>query len=101
MEMNTRIQVEHPVTESVTGIDLLKEQIRLASGEGAGADAEEHRDERPTPSSAGERRGPVTFAPSPGLITAYNSPGGLGVRIDSAAYEQYRGVAVYDSMVRN
>src|SRR2546423_3144072 len=99
MEMNTRIQVEHPVTESVTGIDLVKEQIRLAAGEELGR----------SPKSIALRghaielrinaEDPVTFAPSPGLITAYNAPGGLGVRIDSAAYEQYRVLPFYDSMV--
>src|SRR5205085_4878751 len=99
MEMNTRIQVEHPVTEAVTGIDLLREQIRLAAGEELGR----------TQKSIGMKghaielrinaEDPNTFAPSPGLITAYHAPGGLGVRIDSVAYEQYRVLPFYDSMV--
>src|SRR5207245_9875909 len=85
--------------ERVTGADLVREQIRLAAGE----------DLRRTQKSiflkghAIECRvnaeDPVSFAPSPGLITAYNAPGGLGVRIDSAAYEQYRVLPFYDSMV--
>jgi len=99
MEMNTRIQVEHPITEAVTGIDLLREQIRLAAGEELGR----------TQKSVGMRghaielrinaEDPETFAPSPGLITAYHAPGGLGVRVDSVAYEQYRVLPFYDSMV--
>ena len=99
MEMNTRIQVEHPVTESVTGIDLLKEQIRLASGEELGRTQKSIVLKGHAIECRVNAEDPVTFAPSPGLITAYNSPGGLGVRIDSAAYEQYRVLPFYDSMV--
>ncbi len=99
MEMNTRIQVEHPVTEQVYGLDLVREQIRLAAGE---------RLER-TQSSvvpiahAIECRvnaeDPVTFAPSPGKITGYHQPGGYGVRVDTMAYEQYKVQPYYDSLV--
>jgi len=99
MEMNTRIQVEHPVTEAVTGIDLLKEQIRLAAGEELGRTQKSITLKGHSIECRINAEDPTTFAPSPGLITAYNPPGGLGVRIDSAAYEQYRVLPYYDSMV--
>ncbi|MDA8442551.1 MAG: acetyl-CoA carboxylase biotin carboxylase subunit [Peptococcaceae bacterium] len=100
IEMNTRIQVEHPVTELITGIDLIKEQIRLAAGEELGytqADikingwAIECRINAENPDK--------NFMPSPGTITKYLPPGGLGVRIDSAAYAGYVIPPYYDSMV--
>jgi acetyl-CoA carboxylase biotin carboxylase subunit len=99
MEMNTRIQVEHPVTESVTGIDLLKEQIRLAAGEELGRTQKSVVMKGHAIECRINAEDPLSFAPSPGLITAYHAPGGLGVRIDSAAYEQYRVLPFYDSMV--
>ena len=99
MEMNTRIQVEHPVTESVTGIDLLKEQIRLAAGEELGRTQKSITMKGHSIECRVNAEDPVSFAPSPGLITAYNAPGGLGVRVDSVAYEQYRVLPYYDSMV--
>jgi acetyl-CoA carboxylase biotin carboxylase subunit len=99
MEMNTRIQVEHPVTEAVTGIDLLKEQIRLAAGEELGRTQKSITLKGHSIECRINAEDPTTFAPSPGLITAYNPPGGLGVRIDSGAYEQYRVLPYYDSMV--
>jgi acetyl-CoA carboxylase biotin carboxylase subunit len=99
MEMNTRIQVEHPVTEAVTGIDLLKEQIRLAAGEELGRTQKSITLKGHSIECRINAEDPSTFAPSPGLITAYNPPGGLGVRIDSGAYEQYRVLPYYDSMV--
>jgi len=99
MEMNTRIQVEHPVTEAVTGIDLLKEQIRLAAGEELGRSQKSITMKGHAIECRINAEDSKTFAPSPGLITAYSAPGGLGVRIDSAAYEQYRVLPFYDSMV--
>ncbi|HXN82174.1 MAG TPA: acetyl-CoA carboxylase biotin carboxylase subunit [Myxococcales bacterium] len=99
MEMNTRIQVEHPVTEAVTGIDLLKEQIRLAAGEQLGRSQKSIAMKGHAIECRVNAEDPVTFAPSPGLITAYHAPGGLGVRVDSVAYEQYRVLPFYDSMV--
>ncbi|MFY3742876.1 acetyl-CoA carboxylase biotin carboxylase subunit [Anaeromyxobacter sp. Red801] len=99
MEMNTRIQVEHPVTEQVYGLDLLREQIRLAAGE---------RLERSQASVVPlahsiecrvNAEDPVTFAPSPGRITGYHQPGGYGVRVDTMAYEQYKVQPYYDSLV--
>jgi acetyl-CoA carboxylase biotin carboxylase subunit len=99
MEMNTRIQVEHPVTEQVYGLDLLREQIRLAAGERL----ERAQDSVVPLAHAMELRinaeDPVTFAPSPGTITGYHQPGGYGVRVDTLAYERYRVQPFYDSLV--
>jgi acetyl-CoA carboxylase biotin carboxylase subunit len=99
MEMNTRIQVEHPVTEQVYGLDLVREQIRLAAGEKL-----ERAQSSVIPiAHAIECRvnaeDPVTFAPSPGKITGYHQPGGYGVRVDTMAYEQYKVQPYYDSLV--
>jgi acetyl-CoA carboxylase biotin carboxylase subunit len=99
MEMNTRVQVEHPVTEMVTGIDLVREQIRLAAGEPLGR----RQEDIPLRGASIECRvnaeDPVTFAPSPGKITGYSAPGGYGVRVDSAAYENYSVLPYYDSLL--
>src|SRR5512145_331586 len=99
MEMNTRIQVEHPVTEQVYRLDLLREQIRLAAGE----KLERTQDSVVPNAHAIECRvnaeDPVTFAPSPGKITGYHQPGGYGVRVDTMAYEQYKVQPYYDSLV--
>jgi acetyl-CoA carboxylase biotin carboxylase subunit len=99
MEMNTRIQVEHPVTEQVYGLDLLREQIRLAAGE----QLERTQDQVIPLAHSIECRvnaeDPVTFAPSPGRITGYHQPGGYGVRVDTMAYEQYKVQPYYDSLV--
>jgi len=99
MEMNTRLQVEHPVTEAVYRIDMVQEQIKLAAGERL---ARSQKDVHPLGASIECRinaEDPLTFAPSPGKITAYNPPGGLGVRIDSAAYENYSVLPHYDSLL--
>jgi len=99
IEMNTRIQVEHPVTEMITGIDLVLEQIRIA----AGGDLPMTQDEVTISGHAIECRvnaeNPVTFRPSPGKILQYHPPGGLGVRIDSAVYQGYVIPPYYDSLV--
>jgi acetyl-CoA carboxylase biotin carboxylase subunit len=99
MEMNTRIQVEHPVTEQVYGLDLLRLQIKLAAG-----DKLDRRQEDVFPKfHAIECRvnaeDPVKFVPSPGKITGYHQPGGYGVRVDTTVYEQYKVQPYYDSMV--
>ncbi|MFN7131095.1 MAG: acetyl-CoA carboxylase biotin carboxylase subunit [Myxococcales bacterium] len=99
MEMNTRIQVEHPVTEAVTGIDLLREQIRLAAGEPLGRTQDSIQMRGHAIECRINAEDPVTFAPSPGAISAFHVPGGPGVRVDTFAYEQYRVVPFYDSLV--
>ena len=100
IEMNTRIQVEHPVTEMVTGLDLVKEQIRLAAGEPLGYTQEDIQ----LRGWAIECRinaedSDKNFMPSPGLIKTYHVPGGPGVRVDSAVYQGYMVSPYYDSMV--
>jgi acetyl-CoA carboxylase biotin carboxylase subunit len=99
IEMNTRIQVEHPVTEAITDIDLILEQIRVA----AGADLELTQHDIKFNGHAIECRinaeNPVTFRPSPGKIVHYHPPGGLGVRVDSAVYHGYTIPPYYDSLV--
>ncbi|MGA9522748.1 MAG: acetyl-CoA carboxylase biotin carboxylase subunit [Myxococcaceae bacterium] len=99
MEMNTRVQVEHPVTEMVTGVDVVREQIRLAWGERLNLTQDEVTMKGWAIECRINAEDPVTFAPWPGKITAYNAPGGLGVRIDSAAYENYSVLPHYDSMI--
>ncbi|MFO7156367.1 MAG: acetyl-CoA carboxylase biotin carboxylase subunit [Pseudomonadota bacterium] len=99
MEMNTRIQVEHPVTEMVTGIDLVKEQIRVAMGERLSFEQKDIVFRGHAIEFRINAEDPVTFAPSPGQITGFHVPGGFGVRFDSAAYEQYRVQPHYDSLI--
>ncbi len=98
MEMNTRLQVEHPVTELVTGIDLVREQLRIAAGEPLS-----FTDERKARGHAIELRvnaeDPITFAPWPGKITALHMPGGLGVRVDTHVYSGYVVPPNYDSLL--
>lgn len=99
IEMNTRLQVEHPVTEMITRIDLVKEQIRIAQGEKLSF----VQKDVPFIGHAIECRinaeHPQTFAPSPGLIEEFHAPGGLGVRLDSSAYAGYRIPPYYDSLI--
>jgi acetyl-CoA carboxylase, biotin carboxylase subunit len=99
IEMNTRLQVEHPVTEMITGLDLVIEQIRIASG----ASLTLTQDEVSLSGHAIECRinaeNPRTFMPSPGTITYWHPPGGLGVRVDSGAYQGYRIPPYYDSLI--
>jgi acetyl-CoA carboxylase biotin carboxylase subunit len=99
IEMNTRIQVEHPVTEAITGIDLVLEQIRVASGAGLSF----KQDDIILSGHAIECRinaeNPRTFRPSPGQITYWHPPGGLGIRVDSGAYQGYRIPPYYDSLI--
>ena len=99
IEMNTRLQVEHPVSEMITGIDLVREQIRIA----AGATLEMTQQDIAFTGHAIECRvnaeNPDTFLPSPGLVTDYHAPGGLGVRVDSALYAGYRVPPYYDSLI--
>jgi acetyl-CoA carboxylase biotin carboxylase subunit len=99
MEMNTRIQVEHPITEMVTGIDLIKEQIRVASGDPLPYKQKDIRIFGHSIECRINAEDPEKFVPSPGEITAYHAPGGLGIRVDSAAYARYRVPPYYDSMI--
>jgi acetyl-CoA carboxylase biotin carboxylase subunit len=99
MEMNTRIQVEHPVTEQVYRLDLLREQIRLAAGEQLGRTQDQVIPGAHSIECRINAEDPVTFAPSPGRITGYHQPGGYGVRVDTMAYEQYKVQPYYDSLV--
>jgi acetyl-CoA carboxylase biotin carboxylase subunit len=99
MEMNTRIQVEHPVTEMVTLADIVRNQIRIAEGEPLNY----NQDELLIVGHAIECRinaeNPETFAPSPGTITAFNLPGGPGVRVDTFVYSGYQVTPFYDSLI--
>jgi acetyl-CoA carboxylase biotin carboxylase subunit len=99
MEMNTRIQVEHPVTEMVTGIDIVREQIRSAAGLKL---RYKQSDVKITGHSIECRinaEDPFKFTPCPGKITSYHTPGGLGVRVDSFVYDQYTVLPHYDSLI--
>lgn len=99
MEMNTRIQVEHPVTEMLTGIDLIAEQIRVASGEPLRLTKDKIKFRGHAIEVRINAEDPQTFIPSPGEIRMFHAPGGLGVRFDSAVYAGYRIPPYYDSMV--
>lgn len=100
MEMNTRIQVEHPITEMVTGVDLVKEQIRIANGEKLSIKQEDVRINGWAIECRINAENPFkNFLPSPGKIDLYLPPGGNGVRIDSAAYTGYQIPPFYDSMI--
>ncbi|PYV13672.1 MAG: acetyl-CoA carboxylase biotin carboxylase subunit [Acidobacteria bacterium] len=99
MEMNTRIQVEHPVTEMVTSIDLVKEQIRIAAGEPLGCCQQDISIRGAALECRINAECPETFLPSPGKITAFNPPCGPGVRIDTAAHSEYVITPYYDSLI--
>ncbi|MBJ6127994.1 acetyl-CoA carboxylase biotin carboxylase subunit [Microvirga splendida] len=99
IEMNTRIQVEHPVTEMITGIDLVNEQIRVAAGHPLSVKQEDIKIEGHAIECRVNAEHPSTFRPSPGTISYFHPPGGLGVRVDSAAYQGYRIPPHYDSLV--
>ncbi|HEX4768667.1 MAG TPA: acetyl-CoA carboxylase biotin carboxylase subunit [Lichenihabitans sp.] len=99
IEMNTRIQVEHPVTEMITGIDLVNEQIKIAAGSPLSLTQADVRFSGHAIECRVNAEDPVTFRPSPGRISYYHPPGGLGVRVDSAAYQGYVIPPTYDSLV--
>ena len=99
MEMNTRIQVEHPVTEMITGVDLIREQIRSAAGLPLRYKQEDIKINGHAIECRINAEDPFKFTPCPGKITAYHQPGGLGVRVDSFVYDQYNVVPHYDSMI--
>jgi acetyl-CoA carboxylase biotin carboxylase subunit len=99
IEMNTRLQVEHPVTEMVTDIDLVNEQIRIAAGNPLSIAQEDIHFEGHAIECRVNAENPRTFVPSPGRISYYYPPGGLGVRVDSAVYQGYSIPPFYDSLI--
>ncbi len=99
IEMNTRLQVEHPVTEAITGIDLVNEQIRVASGGGLSVKQKDISFFGHAIECRINAEDPVTFAPSPGTISHFHMPGGLGVRVDSGVYSGYKIPPYYDSLI--
>ena len=99
IEMNTRLQVEHPVTEMICGVDLVREQIRVAAGNALGYTQSDIQFNGHAIECRITAEDPETFVPSPGRVTAYHAPGGLGVRIDSALYAGYFVPPFYDSMI--
>ena len=99
IEMNTRLQVEHPVTEMITGVDLVREQIRIAEGRPLSVEQADIEFKGHAIECRINAEDPRTFAPSPGLVTTYHAPGGMHVRIDSGLYAGYRIPPYYDSMI--
>ena len=99
LEMNTRIQVEHPVTEMISGIDIVREMIRVAAGEPLEFGQGDVRVNGHAIECRINAEHPETFAPSPGQVTDFHTPGGLGVRVDSALYSGYTVPPYYDSLV--
>jgi acetyl-CoA carboxylase biotin carboxylase subunit len=98
IEMNTRLQVEHPVTEAITGIDIVREQIRIAAGAPMGFRQDDVVFEGHAIECRINAENPFTFRPSPGQVAEFHTPGGLGVRFDSALYSGYRIPPFYDSL---
>jgi acetyl-CoA carboxylase biotin carboxylase subunit len=99
IEMNTRLQVEHPVTEMVSGLDLVREQLRIAAGAPLGYRQSDIKLCGHAIECRINAENPDTFAPSPGRVTDYHAPGGLGVRVDSALYQGYTVPPYYDSLI--
>ncbi len=99
IEMNTRLQVEHPISEAITGIDLVREQIRIAAGLPMDLEQKDIVFSGHAIECRINAEDPETFAPSPGVVTDYHAPGGLGIRVDSGLYAGYRVPAHYDSLI--
>ena len=99
IEMNTRLQVEHPITEAITGIDLVREQIRIAAGYPLSFQQKDIQIKGHAIECRINAEDPQTFIPSPGTITQFHSPGGLGVRIESCIYSGYKVPPYYDSLI--
>ncbi len=99
IEMNTRVQVEHPVTELITGVDIVKEQLRIAAGEGLSYRQEDIGWTGHAVECRINAEDPKNFLPSPGTITQYHAPGGPGIRVDTHIYNGYKVPPYYDSMI--
>ncbi|WP_341896142.1 acetyl-CoA carboxylase biotin carboxylase subunit [Sphingobium sp. YR657] len=99
IEMNTRLQVEHPVTEMITGLDLVREQIRVAEGKPLSVTQDDIRFTGHAIECRINAEDSKTFAPSPGTVTSYHVPGGMHVRVDSGLYQGYKVPPYYDSMI--
>ena len=99
IEMNTRLQVEHPVTEMITGVDIVREQLRIAAGEPLGLTQDEVSLHGHAIECRINAEDPKTFMPSPGLVTLWHPPGGPGIRIESQVYSGYKVPPYYDSMI--
>jgi acetyl-CoA carboxylase biotin carboxylase subunit len=99
IEMNTRVQVEHPVTELITGVDIVREQLRIAAGEGLSYSQEDISWTGHAVECRINAEDPKNFLPSPGTITQYHAPGGPGIRVDTHIYNGYRVPPYYDSMI--
>jgi len=99
IEMNTRVQVEHPVTELITGVDIVKEQLRIAAGEGLSYSQEDIDWRGHAVECRINAEDPKNFLPSPGTITQYHAPGGPGIRVDTHIYNGYKVPPYYDSMI--
>ena len=99
LEVNTRLQVEHPVTEAITGVDLVREQIRIADGKPLSVKQDEIEFKGHAIECRINAEDPFTFVPSPGLVTNYHAAGGMHVRVDSGLYAGYRIPPYYDSMI--
>ena len=99
IEMNTRLQVEHPISEEISGVDIVREQIRIAAGMTLGYRQEDIELSGHAIECRINAEHPETFRPSPGTITSYHAPGGLGVRVDSAIYQGYAVPPNYDSLI--
>jgi acetyl-CoA carboxylase biotin carboxylase subunit len=99
IEMNTRLQVEHPVSEMISGIDLVHEQIRIAAGQPLGYTQDDVKLSGHAIECRITAEDPETFAPSPGLVDVFHQPGGFGIRVDSALYAGYRVPPHYDSLI--
>jgi acetyl-CoA carboxylase biotin carboxylase subunit len=97
--MNTRIQVEHPISEAITGIDIVREQIRVAAGLPLSIRQDDVRFSGHAVECRINAENPTTFTPSPGRVTDYHAPGGLGVRVDSGLYAGYFIPPYYDSLI--
>jgi acetyl-CoA carboxylase biotin carboxylase subunit len=99
IEMNTRLQVEHPISEMISGVDIVREQLRIAAGAPLGYRQSDIRLQGHAIECRINAENPENFRPSPGRISEYHAPGGLGVRVDSALYDGYEVPPYYDSLI--